>query len=93
MIDRVVLLKLRDELATPAGRAAIADELAARPEGLRAEIGLPADPASARSWDLALRFSFEHAAPLETPPPEAALVAALGDRLVLHKAWSFERRR
>lgn len=95
MIERIVLLKLREDLATPTGRRAIAEELSAElatnAGAWQAELGLPADPASERSWDLMLRFRREAIPDENVPGPEAALISALGERLLVHKAWSFER--
>jgi hypothetical protein len=94
MIDRIVLFKLRDDLSNPAGRVSIASELEAvvRAEHpmLSATIGLPADAASERSWDLAITLICEPPSSTRAGA-EDALIAALGDRLLLHKAWSFER--
>ncbi len=91
MIERIVLLKLRDELAHSEGRSAVARELASMFEGdsSAVRVGLPADEAAEKSWDLCVTFSFEPKDPTSPVEPEAIALAALGDRVWVKKAWSF----
>jgi hypothetical protein len=90
MIERVMLLKLQEAWSNDAGRAEVAalarEALAAIPALRAASVGIPADEASRKSWDLALTLRFddlEGAAALHAPP------AALLERIALYKAWSF----
>lgn len=91
-MDRIVLLKLIDTLANPAGRsqtaALLTERLAAEPLDAEVTLGLPADEAAERSWDLALSFSLSSDAALE---PEGPLLRGLEERVLVKKAWSFRR--
>lgn len=62
MIDRIVLFKLKDEHATDTARAEIAahsrDALKVVPGPLDIRVGVPADEASTKSWDLSIVIRF-----------------------------------
>lgn len=99
MIERIVLVKLNDEHATPAGRAEVADRTR---EVLRAidgptsiTVGLPAEEKSARSWDLSIIAHFERVdqiAPYLAHPDHRSYVDEfLAPRMSCIKAWNFER--
>jgi len=82
MIERVQLLKLKAEHATPEGRADVVEHalalLSGLPGVLGVRAGVPADADASKSWDvfIALRFADE-------------FVTA---RVDVQKAWSFETR-
>lgn len=95
MITRVVLIKLTaDSLAERdafAARSLVV--LSALPMVSRVEVGLPADPASAGSWDLLFQVSFADDAALaayqEDPTHRAFVNGELIGRAAVRKAWNF----
>lgn len=92
MYARILLIKLRDVSARESQAHGLRSWLLAR--GLAdAFIGLPADPASERSWDLSLvlRFADEHALnqALAGDTFQQALEAQLEGNAQVLKAWSF----
>ncbi len=98
MIDRIVLFKLRKEEATDEGRAAAAAEtraaLAAVPGATEVRVGLPADEASTRSWDLSLLLRFESLAAMERylqePGFRSYFEETMRPRAECVKYWAFE---
>ncbi len=100
MIDRIVLFKLKDAHANAAGRAAIADEsraaLCAVPGAVQVRVGVPADEASTRSWDLSVLLRFEDLAAMEAylqqPGFRAYFEDTMGPRTEVVKYWCFEVR-
>lgn len=98
MIDRVVLVKLKKEHATPAGRAEIAREalrvLPALPGVVSVTAGGPGDAAAAASWDvnITVRFAKPDDFALYRAHPEHRKFADeyLAPRAEVRKAWSFE---
>lgn len=95
MISRVVLLKL-NEAAMPEQRefAAVCQRfLSALPMVREARVGLPADAASAASWDIALHVSFDDHAALDAyladEPHRAFVASEILPRSVVRKAWNF----
>lgn len=97
MITRIQLYKLDDATAAePARSRAAADllrALGAVAGARRVEVGLPADPASAKSWDLSLVLAFDDLgaadAFLASDAYREALAGALGPSVVVEKGWSF----
>ncbi|MCA9531541.1 MAG: Dabb family protein [Myxococcales bacterium] len=96
MIDRVVLYKLRDELTTDEARAEIAAHarvaLRSLPGVRDLRVGVPADEASAKSWDLSLVLRFDTLDDLEpyrTDAAHQAFVAYMAERAVVSKRWNF----
>lgn len=98
MIHRHVLIKLTDEHATEAGRAAVLAEsrrvLPGLP-GVRALVAAgPADDQAAASWDIALVVSFDSLQHVATYLPHPAHRSYVDDflrpRMEFIKAWNFE---
>ncbi len=97
MVERTVLMKLKDDLANDAGRSEIASRLTRDLPGVPGVRGvsvqLPADPRSAKDWDLCLRVSFDSVEDVEryrVDPTHRALVDDfLLPRLEVIKAWNF----
>lgn len=95
MIARIVLLKLHE--AAMAGREDFArsalDFLRALPMVRDVRIGLPADPDSARSWDLSLQVFLADQAALDAyladPSHQAFVAAEILPRSAVRKAWNF----
>jgi hypothetical protein len=97
MIERYCFVRLRDELATPTGRAEVAAHcravLAAAPEARSVLVGTPADD-TARSWDVSIVVRCDELADLEAMLEHPAVAALIGDwlptRAAVVKAWHFE---
>ena len=100
MIERVQLLKLRAEHATPEGRADIVEHaltvLAGLPGVLNMHAGVPADANASKSWDvfIALRFAaLADVGPFSAHAEHRRFVDEfLGPRVEVEKSWSFEIR-
>lgn len=98
MIERIVLIKLNDEHAHDAGRAAVAarsrEILSALPDVTAVAVGVPADEPSLKSWDLSLTLRFESLEAVEAyrvhPSHRAYVDEYLKPRLLLIKAWNFD---
>lgn len=98
MIDRVVLVKLKNEFAHPEGRAEVArralDVLRPLPGVLSVTAGGPGDEASAASWDVAIIVRFATLADFESyrAHPEHRRFADeyLAPRTEVRKGWTFE---
>lgn len=98
MIERHVLLKLHPDHATPEGRATIVAEarrILPAVAGVRAVVlSIPADAATAGSWDVALRVTLDDVAALDAyfadPRHQAFVDEVLTPRTVFKKAWNFE---
>ncbi len=98
MVERHVYIKLTAEHASPAGRAAAAAEIRGVfpriPGVLAVTVGIPADDASAASWDLAVTVTFRSAAEigpyLEHPVHQEWKRDTLQPKLEFIKAWNFE---
>jgi hypothetical protein len=95
MLERIMLWKLSD----PAWRneaAALAQRALAELPGLRSlSVGLPADEAAERSWDLSVVMAFAGPAALQEALASAAFRSFLDQdmagRYEVMKAWSFSR--
>lgn len=98
MIQRIVIVKLIDAESTPEGRQRMAAGLRAALgsiPGLRGLfVGVPADEASARSWDVSVVAHLDTVADVERfhthPAHEAFAAAHLRPHAAVVKAWSFE---
>lgn len=98
MITRYVFVKLGDEYADEAGRAAVAretrEQLAAIPGPTGVTVGTPASAHDASKWDLSIAVSFERLADIEPyrvhPAHRRYVDEYLRPRMVVIKAWNFE---
>jgi hypothetical protein len=95
MVERIMLLKLvqgreRTEVAFRALSA-----LRGLPELLDVSVGLPADAASEKSWDVSLVFRFSNLRALERALESESYLAfaegELASAAEVTKAWNFER--
>jgi hypothetical protein len=99
VIERIQLYKLVGEPSSPNEREAraraLADALAGVPGARDVFVGLPADAAAAKSWDVALVLTFDDGEAAEAYLSRAgyreALERALGGSIVVEKGWSFAR--
>ena len=97
MIIRTVLLKLKDEWATPTGRAEMsalgARALAAVPGVVEAEGLVAADAASLASWDVMFQVRFETIDDVEAYRTHPDHLAFLSDHLIpkasFKKVWNW----
>lgn len=95
MVERHVYLKIHDEhIPRRDDIAAACEQRLPDVPGVRAAHALvPADDASARSWDLCLRVLFDDIAAVETYLPHPAHRAFVDEVLVpvvsFKKAWNF----
>ncbi len=100
MIDRVQLLKLRPEHATPEGRAGVVERalsvLPRVPGVLGVTAGVPADADAGKSWDVLISLRFATLADVEPSSAHAEhrrfVDEFLAPRVEVKKGWSFETR-
>jgi hypothetical protein len=98
MIQRVVVIKLKDGYANDEDRAAAAaysrEVLATVPGVLDISVGTPGDPATLRSWDLMLLLRFESIDAVERyrahPVHRKYVDVFLKPMLEVIKVWNFE---
>ena len=98
MIERIVLFKLKDDYCNDAARAEIAartrKDIGALPQVRAVSVGVPADEASEKSWDISLvvRFdSLEDVAEYAVDPDHRAYVDQyMRERVEVIKAWNFQ---
>ena len=98
MIQRIIMVKLKDEWSTPAGRAQVAGHsravLSKLTTILGVDVGTPADDAATRSWDLSLVVRLASAADLpgyiSEPAHKAYVEGYLGPKAVVKKVWNME---
>ncbi len=99
MIERIVLIKLNDDLANDAGRAEIAAETTRRlrevPGPIGVKVGVPADDPAKASWDLSILVRFESLDDIPAYIADATHRAYVDDymdgKVACLKAWNFER--
>ena len=97
MITRIVLFKLKDEYCTDEARAEIAAYTRSTLEaiaGVQAlSVGVPADDASEKSWDLSIILEFgsiEDVTAYRNDPAHRAYVDEyMRPRMEVVKAWNF----
>ena len=95
MVERIILIKLHD----PSQRDRLsADALAllSRLSDVEAcSVGVPADEACAKSWDLSIVLGFANAALLDkvlaSTLYESFVESTLSAHVAVQKAWSFQR--
>ena len=100
MIERVQLLKLKAEHATPEGRADLVEHalalLSGLPGVLRVRAGVPADADAAKSWDVFIALRFAALTDVAASQSHAAYRRFADEfvtaRVDVQKAWSFETR-
>jgi hypothetical protein len=98
VIERIVLLKVRDDLANAASRQEMAvysgKVLRSIPGVVDAKVGVPADEAAEGSWDLRLAIyfdSYSDVEPYRVHPIHVDYVENfLKPRVTFRKAWNFE---
>jgi hypothetical protein len=98
VIQRVVVIKLKQAYANTTDRAAAAkytrDVLGAIPQVRHIDVGTPADERCERSWDLCLLLRFDDLEAVETYRASAEHRAYvdifLGPMLEVLKVWNFE---
>jgi hypothetical protein len=99
MIIRTVLVKLIDEWATDAGRAAVADHsqkaLSAIPGVVEAHALVPADEKALASWDVMFDVRFaaiEDVQPYAVHPLHVSFLDDyLNPKAAVKKAWNWSR--
>ncbi len=97
MITRTVLVKLKDEWATPKGRTAVAQHsqkaLAAIPGVTAARSLVPADEGALASWDVMFQVQFkciEDVAPYAIHPLHLTFLEDyLNPKAEIKKAWNW----
>jgi len=95
MFQRIALLKLDTDHATPDARASAAASLRSvlARGGFDASVGLPADDAAEKSWDVSLTVAFRTRAQLDAFDSAAFLRDSSGlaaGAIAVIKGWSFE---
>jgi hypothetical protein len=96
MIERIVMIKLKDERADDAGREEVAarsrEVLPALPGVRGVEVALPADPSTTRQWDLCLKVRFDRIEDIpayaDDPAHRSFVDEFLKPRMVVIKAWN-----
>ncbi len=97
MIERIVLFKLKGEYCNDAARAEIAErtrkDLGSLESVRSVSVGVPADEAAEKSWDLSVIVRFDNLQDVEAylvdPAHRAYVDDYMRDRLELLKAWNF----
>ncbi|MBC7171471.1 MAG: hypothetical protein H5U40_03545 [Polyangiaceae bacterium] len=93
MIQTIQLYRLDADASRDRAARALLEELASVPGPLTFEVGLPADAAAAKSWDISLVLTFEDAVAAERTLSgetyRGAVSRALGGSVVVEKGWSF----
>lgn len=98
MIERILLLKLKDEHATPTGREAARAYSATMLRGLprlrSLRVGVPADADAEKSWDLAVVLGYDALdgveASAEHPDFARWWDELVNAKAIVTKAWNFE---
>ncbi len=93
MVDRILLFKLLDSTTRDAVAALIQSELGNLQGLSQLRVGVPADEASAKSWDVSCVLSFrdlgDHDRALASLAFTTSMEQHLGTLSVVIKAWSF----
>ena len=98
MIKRIVLFKLKEEYCNDAVRAEFAErtrkDLAALEQVRGVSVGVPADEASAESWDICIVVEFDSMADVQAyvvdPAHRAYVDQYAMPRIEFRKAWNFQ---
>jgi hypothetical protein len=98
MIERVHLLKLTAEHATPRGRREIVDRALAVLPGVPGVLGVragsPSDPESAKSWDIMIVVRFQSMRDIDPyrghPEHRRFVDEFLAPRTEVKKGWNFD---
>ena len=97
MIDRIVLFKLKDEYANDDARAEIAahsrEALGLIPGLVEVRVGVPADEASTRSWDLSIVVRFADLEAMNAyveHPDHMRYYEYMVPRMEVVKYWAFD---
>ena len=96
MIERIVLFKLKSTHASPESRARFASALAEQLRGtVDASVGVPADAAAERSWDLSIVVRLPTLEAAQSFDPAGVLSEASGvpaaDLVEVSKSWVFRQ--
>ncbi|MFT3923394.1 MAG: hypothetical protein QM778_12740 [Myxococcales bacterium] len=94
MVERIMLLKLNSEAERAELAKSVRDALIALDGVDEVSVGLPADAASAKSWDVSVVMLFvSEASQAITMASQGFtdLMARIGPQTQVVKAWSFER--
>lgn len=95
MVERIMLFKLHEPSAREALASQAVEALARINELEEVSVGLPADAASEKSWDLSVVIGVANLAllnaVLESDGFRLFLEGVMKDRYQVTKAWSFER--
>src|SRR4051794_22686740 len=94
MVERIMLLKLHDSNQRAETAKVVLSKLTELPDIEEVSVGLPADVAAAKSWDISvvLLFTSEASSSLTLESETfKAIMEALGPRVQVIKAWNFER--
>jgi len=98
MIQRIVLIKLTDDHATPANRRTLVEHtqavLTALPGVRNVTVGTPSDDKSQQSWDVGITLHFDDMESLEQyrvhPTHRRYVDEFLKPQMAVIKAWNFE---
>ncbi len=97
MIQRVILLKLKQPFSTDAGRKEVEQQtrtvLPSLPGVQSVTVGIPAEAKSLASWDVCITVNFDALEAVESyqvhPDHRAYVDSFLTPRLEVIKAWNF----
>jgi hypothetical protein len=97
MIERMVFFKLKDEYSNDAARAEFAKrtraDLSALQDVRSVTVGVPADEASERSWDISIVVRFDSVDDLQNymvdPAHRSYVDNYATPRIEVRKAWNF----
>ena len=97
MIQRIVLFKLKDEYCNDTARAEFAErsrtDLGALSQVRSVTVGVPADEASEKSWDIAISVQFDSMDDVQAyivdPEHRAYVDGYAMPRIEMRKAWNF----
>ena len=98
MIQRIVLIKLKDEFATADNRKVVADrtrtDLPLLERVQRVEVGVPGDDKARGDWDIAISVYFDDIADVPKyvvdPDHRRYVDEFLAPQVEVIKAWNFE---
>ena len=95
MVERILLLKLNDPSTRDEVAALTVDALSKLPDLEELSVGVPADAASEKSWDVSIVLGVANLALLNALLESALFTSwhdgSLAGRCAVIKAWNFER--